>query len=84
MSLAHMAAQGLCLEMWSRDGRWYEVDVEQEDDAIEYLLTNSACIEDMLAGRESRLRRNNGMESRFRFAKIVKPLPLKVFDETRH
>lgn len=84
LSIKKMEEQNLVLEMKSRDHQWYLVDFSFEDEAIEYLLTNSEAIESMLAGREAKLRRSNGMESTFRFSAKKPSLPLKVLNETRH
>ena len=80
LSLQNMEQQGLALEMHGRDGRWYEVDLTREDPEIELFLTTESAITDMLAGREAKIRRANGMISRFRFSRkrIVMSMPSEV------
>lgn len=84
ISLNNMEKQNIVLEMKSRNGAWYMVDLSFYDDVIAFLLTNSVLIEDMLSGREVKLRRGGGVESTFRFAPKRAPLPLRGFDEMRH
>lgn len=76
LSKREMEKQNLVLETRSRRGEWFVVDFDQEDEEVDFLLSSSQAVSDMLSGREAKLRRSNGMESRFRFAKKVAPLPI--------
>lgn len=55
------------LKTFSRDRKWYEVDLSRTDDTISWMLSKTEALEELRAGREVKVKRTNGLESRFRF-----------------